>query len=529
MGNFGVMKLPTYCLPLFVLIVAAFAPAETFNVRDHGAVGDGSKNDAQAIQRAIDACNQAGGGTVLFPPGEYRSGTLTLKSFVTLHLEAGATLRGSSDEADFVAAAQLLRAEGAERISIEGHGVIYGRGDADLGRRPGKAYEPRPSFRTMLMYFSDCQFVSVRDITIRNTDSWAMHLFRCENVVIDGVDLLNNYFRTNSDGIDPDSCRNVRISNCHIVAGDDCICLKASVKEPCENVVVTNCVLESVATAIKLGTGSVGDFRDITISNCVVRNSTVGIGFFVKDGGTMERVTFSNIVIETLEEPELVNTERLRNMIYPIFLDVERRRSPVPLGAIRDVIFDNIQIYSDNAALFQGTAEHPIENLVLRDVQFRVSRYFDMSAKEKHAGGDSNPDDDRITKFARKPAYMAIAHVDGLVMDNVRVTADSETAAKADRAAIYLESVRNASLAEISRKPANASGSEPVIRAHDVQDILLSDSQALAGEPSFLAVSGTASARIGLSGCMLDGAKTAVVRSAEVGENMVREIPAGRR
>ena len=518
---------PYFFLFFFVFfatfVVETGASADTFNIRDHGAKGDGTANDAAAIQRAIDACSAAGGGTVQVPPGEYRSGTLQLKSFVTLRLEAGANLHASPDEEDFSDRACLLWADRAERIAIEGHGVFHGRGDADLGRRPGVAYEPRPEFRTQLMVFDDCQFVTVRDITLRNSDSWALHLFRCENVVIDGIELLNNYFRTNSDGIDPDSCKNVRISNCHIVAGDDCICLKASDEKPCENVVVTNCVVESGATAIKLGTASTGDFRDIVISNCVVRNSTVGIGFFVKDGGAIERVTCSNIVIETLEDPALVNTERLRNMIYPIFIDLERRRAPVPLGAIRDVLFDNIQIYSDNAVLIQGMEERPIENLTLRNVLFRASRFFDFSAKEKHAGGDSNPDDDRITRFARKPSYLTLAHIDGLTLDNVRVAVAEDAAGRADRSALYLEDIRGADLRGIHRKPANSAGTLPVIQAHNVRDMLLSGSRALKGEPAFLGISGPLSADIRLTGNALDAANIPVLRAGDVAEHAIRE------
>ena len=121
--------------------------------------------------------------------------------------------------------------------------------------------------------------------------------------MVDGLAILNNFFRTTSDGVDPDSCRNVRFTSCHITAGEDCICLKTHAGNLSEDIVVTDCTTEGIATAIKLGTGSDGDFRNIAISSCTVRNSTVGVGFFVKEGGAIDGVTASNLTIETLRDP----------------------------------------------------------------------------------------------------------------------------------------------------------------------------------------------------------------------------------
>ena len=516
-------RITLVAVALFTLLYGICASADTFNVRDYGAQGDKQANDAAAIQGAIDACASAGGGTVLLPPGNYRSGPLELKSFVTMHLEAGATLWGTPKQEDYGEHRQLIRATDVESIAIEGHGVIYGRGDEDLGRRPGVAYEPRPEFRTSLIVLTDCRNVSIRDITLRRSDGWALDMIRCQDVVIDGIDLLNNYFRTNSDGIDPVSCRNVMISNCNIVAGDDCICLKAADGVPCENVVITNCVLESVATAIKLGTQSEGDFRDITISNCVVRNSTVGIGFFVKDGGTIERVNCSNIVIETLEDPSLVNKERLRNMIYPIYFDVEQRTQESPVGAIRDVLFQNIQIYSDNGVLIQGMEKSLIQNLALRDVLFRVNRAFDYAEKEKHAGGQSNPDDDRITVFARKPAYLTLAHVDGLSLDNVRVVMAEGVQEAVNRSAIYLENVHDATLHAIQRRSTSKSSDAAVIQARDCRNLFLNGSRAVAGDRVFLDLQGEGTTGVSLAGNDLSAAQQAIRRSSEVPESTVVE------
>lgn len=426
------------------------------------------------MQNAIDGCHGSGGGTVYFPPGRYLSGTITLRGDVSLHLDAGAILLASRDPSDYPERAVLVNAEGAERVSIQGHGMIDGQTTGDLGRRPRREGEPRPSFRTRLVLLEECRNVRIRDVTMRNSDSWTLHLRRCEDAIVDGVTILNNFYRTNTDGINPDSCRNVRIANCNIVAGDDCICLKARDGHPCEDIVVTNCNTESVATAMKLGTESSADFRNVLITNCTVRNSTVGLGIYVKDGGTVERVVFSNISIETLADPSDVNAPRLSNAIYPVFFDVERRTDSSPMGRIRDVILRDIHIHSDNGMLVQGMPESPIEDLTLENITFRVTRSVDYSDRVKHAGGRANPNDDRISLYARKPSYVTLANVKGFSVSNLRVMIEDEVFRTYGRSALAIHDSSEGVLRDISRWPdgrGDGRRAEPALRVEGGREI----------------------------------------------------------
>ncbi|MGH7952922.1 MAG: glycoside hydrolase family 28 protein, partial [Limisphaerales bacterium] len=297
------MKLPAAFKPAFCLLFlfSMNAAAATFNVRDYGAKADKTNNDAPAIQAAIDACTQSGGGEVLVPAGNYFSGKIILKSNVTLKLENGATIWASGKIEDYDKNPKsgehgyLFVADGQKNAVICGDGEIVGTGQDDLGRREGEKKIPPPLHRFGIIHFTNCRNVRLRDFTIRYSEAHAVVFNECEDVFADGVSILNNFFRVNTDGIDPTSCTNVFISNCHIVAGYDCICPKTEKRIPLENLVVNNCILESIAGAVKLGTGSSGDFRDIKVSNCVIRNSGVGLGLFIKDGGTVERCSFENI------------------------------------------------------------------------------------------------------------------------------------------------------------------------------------------------------------------------------------------
>lgn len=250
-------------------------------------------------------------------------------------MKNSATLWVSPKKEDYEAGNRFLYAEDETNITIEGRGMIHGTGKESLQRKKGDD-KPKPEFRVGILRFVRCQNVMIKDITVRYSDSWTFDLEFCEKVYITGVSILNNYYRVNADGIDPVSCKNVHISNCYIIAGDDCIVCKTRENEPCEDIVVTNCTMASNATAIKIGTESHSDFRNIHISNCVIRDSTVGIGMYIKDGAAAERISFSNCTIETIRKPELVK-ESLMNSIYPIFY--------VTLANINGLTVDHLQVW----------------------------------------------------------------------------------------------------------------------------------------------------------------------------------------
>lgn len=490
---------------------AATAGADVFDVRRFGVRGGRHALATSHFQAAIDACSKTGGGTVYVPPGEYLSGALFLPSRVSLYLEAGSTIYASTKQKDYPKGAwHLITARNAEYISILGPGVLDGQGTQDLGRRPGHAYEPRPKFRTGVMLLDGCRHVTLRDFTVRFSDSWTIHLRTCEKVVVDGITILNNYFRTNSDGIDPDSCRDVRISNCTIIAGDDAICLKTHDGIPCEDVVVTNCTTESIATAIKLGTASSGDFRNITISNCTVRNSTLGVGFYVKDGGTIDSVVISNLAIETLRNPSLVNAQRLRNMSYPLFIDIEKRTESSPIGTVRNVIFSNIEIRSNNGILMQGMRRSLIDNLVLHNISLQVTQAFDYSHRAKAAGGRSNPHDSRITLYARKPSYCTLANLRNLLVDNLQVESTADIFRTYPRSALSVFNAEGAILKTLERRPGGDYG--PVVHLDNVRPALVTGCLAGQGTGTFLQTNGMAEEDVALEANSLRLAKKAIDR-----------------
>jgi Glycosyl hydrolases family 28 len=504
--------------------------AAPFQVRDFGARADKTTNDTAAIQAAIDACSQAGGGEVVFSAGDYLAGKITLKRNVTLKIEAGATIWASARPEDYARSPgrkgdwYLFVAENQENIAISGDGRIQGVGQADLDRRADPEGGPLPPHRFGIIHFAGCTNVHLREVRIYYSDWHTVTFFRCEKVFVTNVTIINNFYHTNSDGIDPVSCKDVFISNCFVIAGDDAICPKTEQGYPLENLVIDNCILESVASAIKLGTGSSGDFRDIKVSNCVIRNSGVGLGIFIKDGGTAERLSFSQISIETTRQATPINA-RLRNNLIPIYIDIEQRNAQARVGAVRDVTFSQIQIDSDSGLLIQGMAERAIESLTLRDIVFRVSQGFDFSQRKKRAGGRSNPNDNRITRFVRQPTYMALAYIDGLVVDNVRLLIKEEVFQKFDRSALALFESKNAVIQDVQRQPAGTKGGQPVLALENCQQVLVENCLALPGTPAFLGLSGKRTGNISLVGSELSGAREAVIRSRDVPAGALRRPP----
>ncbi|MFO8014162.1 MAG: glycosyl hydrolase family 28 protein [Phycisphaerae bacterium] len=463
------MSRRTIVLAAWTVLAAAAAAgageAAVFNVREYGATGDRSALDTAAMQRAVDACHNAGGGTVLVPAGDYLSATVRLKDGVTLRLAKGATLWITPEKAHYDGTRHLLTAEDATAVTVEGEGEINGQATGDYGGRWGRP--KRPAFRTGVLLFHRCRDVAVRGITIRHSDSWTLHFKRCTHVTVEDVTIRNNYRRLNSDGIDPNMCRHVRIRRCDIVAGDDCVVLKATEAAACEDVVVTDCVLESAASAIKLGTESHGDFRNIRFAGCTIRNSFTGIGFYLKDGGTMEHVRFENIRIETC--PETVRT------VTPIFMDIERRHKDSKVGTIRDVTFEDIAIRSGSGVLIQGMPESPIRDLTLKDVRFRVDKPDDYRKRHKPVGGRRTVRGQRDTEFARLPAYVTLAHVTGLRVEDLAVRVPEAAMKQYDRSALCGRFLEGARLRGVRREPGPEAGERPVVDLRDCTAVQVLD------------------------------------------------------
>ncbi len=373
---------------LAVLGFGSLAQAQTFNIMDYGAVKDTNKLSTVAINKAVEACYKAGGGQVLIPPGNYRSGTIVLKNNVALYLERGAVLYASTDHKDFPRMPQpayrsqkdpggwfaLIYAEGASNIGIGGKGTIDGLGARQMPRPEllGGDRDGRP--RNIL--FISCKKISVTGVTMRNAGIWNQHYLDCEDVTINDIQVYNHSNR-NNDAIDIDGCRRLVLSNSILDSDDDCITLKSTGTAACEDIVIKGCIASSFCNAIKCGTESTGGFKNISIADCIVRpsvnnepphygvrNGMTGISLEIVDGGVMDGVNVNNILIEGTECPIFV---RLANR--------GRRHTetaPEPLqGKMRNIQLSNIQAYNTGnfASSVTGIPGAMIENISLHNIQ----------------------------------------------------------------------------------------------------------------------------------------------------------------
>ncbi|WP_339220158.1 glycoside hydrolase family 28 protein [Paenibacillus sp. FSL H8-0332] len=296
-----------------------------YNILDYGAQRDSVVPVTQAIADAIAAAHVAGGGTVYIPVGTFLTGAIRLYSNIELYVSPGAVLSFSTDPADYPAVES--RWEGVKRevhmpciygadlvnVSITGSGTLEGNGAPwwDKHRNhPEELEYPRPR----LIGLDNCSRVTLRDLTLINSPSWTVNPINCSNVVIDNLSILNPADSPNTDGINPESCCDVRISNCHIDVGDDCIAIKAGTEDtreriPCQNITITNCVMVHGHGAVVLGSEMSGDIRNVTISNCVFKQTDRGIRMKSRRGrgGIIEDIRISNIVMEDVICPFTLN------------------------------------------------------------------------------------------------------------------------------------------------------------------------------------------------------------------------------
>ncbi len=481
-----------------------------FDVRDFGATGDGATRDTTAVQAAIDAASASGGGIVFFPTGRFLSGTITVKSRVTLHLSPGAVLVGSTSIADYPATDfpardldiggyriwALVHAEDAEQIAIEGDGVIDGSGEAfprSEVRNPDVPTAPRPR----LIFFKNCRAVSLRDVTLRESGMWTVHLALCDAVRISGLRVTSS-FHVNQDGIVLDSCRDAMVSDCHVNTVDDAIVLKSSFPRACSDVTISNCVVQSRCAGLKLGTQSLGGFRNIAISNCALHDCRLGgLKFQAVDGGDLEDVTVQNITMHDVAAPFSFR-RGARGFDYG-FAQVER---PRPVGRLRNVLISQVRAsMSPDAALrdghtmsIAGLPGHPVENVTLEniDITFPGGGTLDEARRAdvpEHA--NAYPEH---TMFGVLPASgLWVRHAARLTLRDVRF----DLAATDARPALMCDDVDDL---ELRGFRAAVSGTEPLVRLRQTRGAYLHGCRPTGDVETFVRTEGERSADVAVVG-----------------------------
>ncbi len=356
-------------------IAAAAAPSAAVAAADKrvcdaaafGAKGDGLAKDTAALQRAIDAC-AVGGGTVVLARGTFLSGTIVLRSHVTLRIEAGATLLGSRDDADYPTQAQpfantelsscqraLVYAQGVQDVRIEGGGTIDGNADIDKWRGLALPEGRRP----MAIFTTLARDVAITGITVRNAATWAVVNMEVQHLVIRGITVDSPHGPTH-DGIDVVDGRDVLIEDVTITAGDDGICLKSGSRTGLQDVVVRRARIlgAGVANGLKLGTATVGPMRHIVFEDIQIRDAqAAAIAVESVDGGEVSELRFRRVTMDDVGTP--------------FFVLLGSRRGAAT-GAIHDVRFDAVRgahlRYPWGALVSGAPAGHALEAVTFRDV-----------------------------------------------------------------------------------------------------------------------------------------------------------------
>jgi hypothetical protein len=452
-----------------------------FNVADFGAIGDGTTLCTEAIQKTVDGCATVGGGTVYIPAGRYLTGTIFLKSNITLHISEGATLLASTNFDDFppfkpgwrilsddTQRSSLITGVDLENVTIAGRGKIDGQGkpwwEALRKDKNAKAGQPKilTYGRPRVINLYRCRNIRIEGVTIVNSPSWTVHPVGCDNIVVDGISIINPEDSPNTDGVNPESCRNVRIANCFIDTGDDCITLKSGRDKegrlkarPTENVTITNCVMYKGHGAVVIGSEMSGNVRNVTASNivCVGTDRAVRIKSTRGRGGVVENIRYSNFVVENVKEPIYITNFYTKTDAEPV-----SERTPI----FRDIAISHFTIKgSPCTAKILGLPEMPIQQLRITDVT------------------------------ATSKVGFLCDSVDGLELHDVQVNVEKGPA-------FEFSNSKNVELDGVTTQRPQAN--EPVVKMQDVRDVFVRGCRAFSGTGTFLELSGKTSSDVVLIG-----------------------------
>jgi hypothetical protein len=382
--------------------------ASLFDITEFGAVGNGRKLNTAAIQKAVDACAAAGGGQVVVPAGVFLSGPIFLKSHIDFHLSAGAVLRGDPNMQAYgqvdlkthghhinAFQASLITAVQAENVSVTGRGTLDGNGkvwwdEIDAGRGG-----PRP----VLVYFLDCERVLLEGVKLLNSPAWTVLPLLCRNVDIRGIYIQNPWKPYhNCDGIDIHSCRNVRVSDCHIDTGDDGICLKSIPdwfisacgqsagqstmkvdynlpRVPCENVLIDNCVVTHAHSGVSAWAEVIGGLGNLAVTNCVFDGTRTGIQIarYPWPGGYVRDCTFDNIIMRRVEcgiqiSSQVAPWDKLNE-------GPEMETSP-DIGSIRITNVTGTQVMV--ACEMYGMEKNPVHDVAFANIRMEANLGFNL-------------------------------------------------------------------------------------------------------------------------------------------------------
>ena len=418
------------------------------SIIDYGASNDGKTLCTDCIQAAINSCSEKG-GTVFIPAGKYLTGTLHLCDNIHIIFESGAVLLGSKntredfepdenrngplyqDPSHSFYNHSLFVAKNCKNISFSGFGTIDMQSAWEIDERDfGKDNLDRKRGAKMFA-FVECENVVIKELTLLNATDLTIYFLGCLNVKVQGVSIVGHI-----DGISPDCCKNVIISDCIVKTGDDAIVVKSSYSLSrlimSENITVSNCIVSSRCNAIKLGTESNAGYRNINISNCVIENTRLsGLALEIADGGILDGVGISNIT--------------MRNVGTPLFIVLcNRLRGPgiSETGIIKNISISNVSAfgpyeaweactrnyYNDNThqepeiypSSIMGLSQKKISNVNLSNIYFEVpgGEEDDMKYHTVPEKGDDYPDN---SMYGKLPAYgLYCRHCEDLNLHNVR-------------------------------------------------------------------------------------------------------------
>jgi Glycosyl hydrolases family 28 len=494
---------------LLLVSSAGLSADPEYNVRDYGAVGDGTTLDTAAIQSAVDAVSASGGGKLVFPPGTYLTSSIQVKNNVTLHFPKFSTLLGSPQwtgyqKTNFYA---LLLAEGQNNIGISGHGTINGNGvllAADTLRLANEGVIPNAneSYRPLIISFRNCTNVTVRDITLRDSAMWVQDYRQCTDLLIENITVRSNAVH-NNDGLDLTDCHRAVVRGCDIDSEDDGICPKSSSSFGCEDILIENCRIRSSCNALKFGTASRGGFRNITVRNLEIYETySSGIALEIVDGGTMENINISNVTITGTNNP--------------LFIRLGDRSTTAPPGIVRGIHISNVTAeipnrpgnptspyldywdHIDNelkTGLILGIPGARIQDVKLSDISFVYGGIGSTPGSGHVLLNNLTSVPEQIAdypdahRFGTVPAWgLYIRHAQGIELENV--TFRMKNGGTDYRAAVVCDDVLNLTL---KRCNVLAAGSEAIIALHDVQGADIRNSVAPPGAVQFIRQMGATS------------------------------------